>query len=636
METNTAPELNTPAQPDTVEPIASATYSPEDNKLRLYPFAHLSAEDYARVKAAGYTWAPRQGIFVAPMWTPAREDLARELAGEIEDEDKTLTERAEERADRFAGYSERRADEATAAKDSVQALADGIPLGQPILVGHHSERRARRDAEKIENGIRKAVKLWETSQYWQDRAAGAIRHARYKELPAVRARRIKGIEADRRKIERQVAECEAGLRFWEGEAKFRNRETGEAFQVWVADDNREQVRQFLGGPLGHEADSFHAARPEGHPVGFSPYDVLAPDGARYAACPSMTVEQCQAIALRVFPRRIAFAGRWLAHHDNRLTYERAMLAAEGGTATDRKGPEKGGAVKCWASHRGAWSYVSKVNKVTVSVLDNWGNGGKNFLRNIAFDKVSAVMTAAEVQAARDSGNLVETEDKTGFYLKADPTKATTAQPPAPPEAETAPVPESSTPTTDGTPAKPAACAADFAALKDTLRAGVKVVAAPNLFPTPAAVAERAVELADLFAGCKLLEPSAGTGNLIEAAVGAGVFRSDVTACEINPTLAAGLKDKAGRVVPGDFFERNGDLGTFDRVLMNPPFDHGSDIQHVRHALKFLDEGGRLVAIVAAGPRQREAFAEYEWHDLPEDAFASQGTGVRTAIVVIDK
>ncbi len=47
--------------------------------------------------------------------------------------------------------------------------------------------------------MRKAVKLWETSKYWTDRAAGAIRHAKYKELPAVRARRIKGLEADQRK-----------------------------------------------------------------------------------------------------------------------------------------------------------------------------------------------------------------------------------------------------------------------------------------------------------------------------------------------------------------------------------------------------------------------------------------------------
>jgi len=65
----------------------------------------------------------------------------------------------------------------------VSAIADNIPFGQPILVGHHSERRARRDAEKIENGMRKAVKLWETSEYWAQRAKGAINHAKYKDLP---------------------------------------------------------------------------------------------------------------------------------------------------------------------------------------------------------------------------------------------------------------------------------------------------------------------------------------------------------------------------------------------------------------------------------------------------------------------
>lgn len=37
-----------------------------------------------------------------------------------------------------------------------RAIADNIPMGQPILVGHHSEKRARRDAQRIDNGFRKA------------------------------------------------------------------------------------------------------------------------------------------------------------------------------------------------------------------------------------------------------------------------------------------------------------------------------------------------------------------------------------------------------------------------------------------------------------------------------------------------
>ena len=192
----------------------TATYSPEDNKLRLYASSRLDAETYARVKADGFRWAPKQDLFVAPMWTPGREDLLIELADEIDDEDKSLVERQEERAERFEEYSEKRAADAERARKTVDAIADGIPFGQPILVGHHSEKHARRDAEKIRSGMRKAVDMWKTSKYWEYRAAGAIAHAKYKERPDVRARRIKGIEADLRKLEKGRAENAARLALW--------------------------------------------------------------------------------------------------------------------------------------------------------------------------------------------------------------------------------------------------------------------------------------------------------------------------------------------------------------------------------------------------------------------------------------
>lgn len=87
----------------------------------------------------------------------------------------------------------------TRAYKAVEPITEHIPLGQPILIGHHSERRARKNAQKIEDGMHRAVKMWDTSKYWTDRAAGAVRYAKYKEQPSVRSRRIKGIEADKRK-----------------------------------------------------------------------------------------------------------------------------------------------------------------------------------------------------------------------------------------------------------------------------------------------------------------------------------------------------------------------------------------------------------------------------------------------------
>jgi Domain of unknown function (DUF3560) len=88
------------------------------------------------------------------------------------------------RADRFVDYKDKRIGDAERAHEAVSRIADNIPLGQPILIGHHSERHARKDAERIENGMRKTVKLWHTAKYWEDRAKGALRHARYKELKA--------------------------------------------------------------------------------------------------------------------------------------------------------------------------------------------------------------------------------------------------------------------------------------------------------------------------------------------------------------------------------------------------------------------------------------------------------------------
>jgi len=103
------------------------------------------------------------------------------LADEIGDEDTTLVERAEVKADRLEDLSTRRAQDGDRAQNAVHAIADGIPFGQPILVGHHSERHARKDAEKIEKGMRRAVEMWKAAEYWQSRAKGAIRLAKYKE-----------------------------------------------------------------------------------------------------------------------------------------------------------------------------------------------------------------------------------------------------------------------------------------------------------------------------------------------------------------------------------------------------------------------------------------------------------------------
>jgi predicted RNA methylase len=165
---------------------------------------------------------------------------------------------------------------------------------------------------------------------------------------------------------------------------------------------------------------------------------------------------------------------------------------------------------------------------------------------------------------------------------------------------------------------------------------VTVVSAPNLFPTPPEIARQVVNLATVGPGVRVLEPSAGTDSLVRA-IREACPEADVTAVEINPQLAAGLSGLVQKCVCADFLAIGEDLGEFDRVVMNPPFERGADPDHIKHAFALLAPGGRLVAVCANGPRQREELGEVctQWIDLPAGSFKTRGTNVNTAIVVLD-
>lgn len=658
-----------------------ATYDPADDKIRLRADARFDADTYAKVKAAGFGWAPKQDLFYA-IWSPCREDLAIDLAGDIEEEQTTREERAEARAERFAGYRARRAQDAERARKAVSAIADNIPLGQPILVGHHSERHARRDAERIENGMRKAVKAWETSEYWRHRASASLGHAEYMERPDVRARRIKTLEADKRKQERAKAEAQALVKFWSGETFATNRATGERARVEITEERRDRICNLLG-QMRSSGVNFRGV--DGT-LWYSAWDVLRPDGERYKNCPAKTVAEVQEAALRLQAEEIARCERWISHIENRLTYERAMLADGGGLAADRFNLEVGGQVE----RGGSWFVITKINRTggavrSVSVAGHWcptvqveqikdyrppaegmaekvkaaaklppmcnypGEGFKH-LTSAEWDQHKRISDVRHsmVHKATDKHDAHRTRATHGPQWSTVPVYVTDAKrvdPPAPTAATPAPDLPALPPKQPGVPAQfvratPDPQAEAFAALKQTLKAGVKVVSAPQLFPTPPELADRMVEEAGIKPGLTVLEPSAGTGNIIWAiAKAVSVEEVIVHAVEINTQLAGRLQAAFQNinVHAADFLDyQAGDI-VADRILMNPPFERGSDIAHIKHARSLLAPGGRLVAICANGPRQK---AELEplatiWEELPEGTFASEGTNVRTVLLTIE-
>ena len=86
-------------------------------------------------------------------------------------------------------------------------------------------------------------------------------------------------------------------------------------------------------------------------------------------------------------------------------------------------------------------------------------------------------------------------------------------------------------------------------------------------------------------------------------------------------------------------------GTYDSIIMNPPFTQGQDCEHVRHAFKFLRLGGRLVSVMTPAwqtnaTKKFKAFREwlanlnFSVEVLPSGTFSESGTEVNAVILTI--
>lgn len=118
----------------------------------------------------------------------------------------------------------------------------------------------------------------------------------------------------------------------------------------------------------------------------------------------------------------------------------------------------------------------------------------------------------------------------------------------------------------------------------------------DFFPTPVTVAHRMAQLARISKGMRVLEPSAGNGNLADAAAAAG---GEVDVIEISSQLRDILTLKGYTAVAHDFNTFTPDE-PYKAILMNPPFSKRQDAEHIMRAYGMLASGGTLVAIAGEG------------------------------------
>jgi len=190
----------------------TASYSPEDNKLRIYASERLNKDLYNLFRSTGYGWAPKQKLFYA-VWTPTREKLAIKMAGVIDDEQMTLAERAEFRAERFKQYQVNRANDSEHAMSEYENLrGDSSVIASSDNWRH--QRKAQKKADKIERLGQRAIGMWETSEYWESRISRVLGNPDRLGNTITRVNRIKKLEKEKRKYTKYVDDAEFAIQLW--------------------------------------------------------------------------------------------------------------------------------------------------------------------------------------------------------------------------------------------------------------------------------------------------------------------------------------------------------------------------------------------------------------------------------------
>lgn len=174
------------------------------------------------LKASGWRWSRTLGSWYVPQsrdrdaktWIiHSTADRLRAAGYDVEvDIDNTSRptdqveadriERQEQRVDALNAKADRLAGRAAAADVALNAMPR-YPLGQPILIGHHSEGRMRRDLARLDRAMRTAIDATSTAVEAAARADSAAATTRDRYNPLTVGNRIETLEADIRRLKRE-------------------------------------------------------------------------------------------------------------------------------------------------------------------------------------------------------------------------------------------------------------------------------------------------------------------------------------------------------------------------------------------------------------------------------------------------
>ena len=282
-----------------------ANFNITDDKIRFDPEGiRLTDEQHKQAKACNFAWWPGRKIFVAK-WSVSAEDFVLSLVSKIEEDD-TLDD-VESRVERYQKH-------ATEAESNAERSAE-----------YSLEATTARRRELLQN---RAENEAEKALYWTRRISGAIERATYREQPGVIARRIKSIEAEKRKYEKESVFHRAFLATWEKQ-------------------NGDLTVEYAKNIANYDRSHTWFDLDRG----------------------TITAQEAKEKSINHHTGIIETLTRQIEHANNRLEYERALLSAAGGLPTDSRVWEVGGA----AMIGGRWCEIAKVNRTTFNARYEWDN-----------------------------------------------------------------------------------------------------------------------------------------------------------------------------------------------------------------------------------------------------------------------
>lgn len=178
--------------------------------FRYFPSLRCLGVTRSRDRAA-QTWRINgaRDALEAAGWTvevSIDEDTARSFAEAEADRE----QRAQDRSERLTEAAGRAQASADAGYRRAHEIADAIPPGQPILIGHHSEGAHRRALGRMDAGMRRFTDDGKQAERLTDRAETAAAYNARRNDPARTLRRIEKLQAERRRVERALSRCTPG------------------------------------------------------------------------------------------------------------------------------------------------------------------------------------------------------------------------------------------------------------------------------------------------------------------------------------------------------------------------------------------------------------------------------------------